>query len=58
MKAGRISLDDLGNGVQRKDTPVEVAPNTRTAAEVRAVYRDAAARRAELYRPIDERPAD
>lgn len=45
MKAGRISLTDLGNGEQKKATPAEEVPNTVTAADIEMLLHERRVRR-------------
>lgn len=46
MKAGHISLGDLGNGEQKKTTPAEGIPNTTTAADIEWALHQRRVRRA------------
>lgn len=36
MKHGKIKLDDLGNGEQRKDATASLPPNTATPEDIQA----------------------
>jgi len=45
MKVGHISADDMRNGQQAKETPVDGVPNTQTADEVQAKWLAARERR-------------
>lgn len=55
MKVGQIRLGDLGNGEQKKDTPVEEIPNTVTAADIEMRLHERRIRRAREFR-FPDRP--
>lgn len=55
MKAGHISLGDLGNGEQKKSTPAEGIPNTTTAADIEQRLHERRIARAKAWRVFDDR---